>query len=536
MSEMQLPTRQLVLATAGTMMALLLASLDQTIVGTALPRIVAELNGLQFYSWVITAYLVMSTTTVPIAGKLGDLFGRKPFLLAGMVGFVLASALCGWAQNMAELVTFRGIQGLFGGILFASVFTVIADLYPPARRARVQGLFGGVFGLSSIVGPLTGGWITEHLGWRWAFYVNLPIGVIAVLLVAAALPYVRSRASWRDIDFAGAATLTAGLVPLLTALSITRDHAWTSPEVSGLLAFALLMLAAFVVIELRVAQPIVPFGLFKNNVFAISMLVGFLSSVGMFSGIVFAPLLFQGVLGVTITNSGLLLTPMMLGVIGSSVAAGQLMFRIRHYRYIGTVGAAIIMLALYLLSRVTPQTSELAVSLNLVLLGAGIGVTFPIYITAVQSALPREFLGVGTSQLQFWRNVGGTVTSAVFGSYLANRLPHAVAQEVARVAVPPGARLPRFDSSSAQTLFDPAHLAAMRAQLPPQALPVFEQMLGAVRVALAHTLSEIFLLACLISSLALIATVLLKEVPLQQARRGEAPVVEAPQAAAAAAD
>jgi EmrB/QacA subfamily drug resistance transporter len=517
-------------------MALLLAALDQTIVGTALPRIVAELNGLQFYSWVITAYLVMSTTTVPIAGKLGDLFGRKPFLLTGMVGFVLASVLCGWAQNMAELVAFRGVQGLFGGFLFASVFTVIADLYPPARRSRVQGLFGGVFGLSSIVGPLTGGWITEHLGWRWAFYVNLPIGLIAVLLVATALPYVRSKASWRDIDFAGAAALTAGLVPLLTALSITRDHAWTSPEVSGLLAFAALMLAAFVVIELRVEHPIVPFELFKNNVFAVAVVVSFLSAVGMFTAIVFAPLIFQGVLGVSITNSGLLLTPMMLGLIGSSVAAGQLMLRIRHYRYIGTVGVVIIMLALYMLSRVAPQTSELAVSLNLVVLGAGIGVTFPIYITAVQSALPQEFLGVGTSQIQFWRNVGGTVTSAVFGSFLANRLPSAIADEVGKVNAPPGVKVPTFDGSSTQTLFDPAHLAAMRAQLPPQSLPVFEQMLGAVRLALAHTLSEIFLVACLVTSLALIATVLLKEVPLQQARRGAAPAAAVPEAIPAAAD
>jgi hypothetical protein len=239
---------------------------------------------------------------------------------------------------------------------------------------------------------------------------------------------------------------------------------------------------------------------------------------------------------VSITNSGLLLTPMMLGLIGSSVGAGQLMFRIQHYRYIGTAGVVIIMLALYLLSRVTPQTSELAVSLNLVLLGAGIGATFPIYITAVQSALPREFLGVGTSQIQFWRNVGGTVTSAVFGSYLANRLPHAIAQEVGKVTIPSGAKLPAFDGSSVQTLFDPAHLAAMRAQVPAQAQPLFEQLLGAVRLALAHTLSEIFLLACLITSLALVATVLLREVPLQAARHSDVPTGEVREPAAVAAD
>src|SRR5881628_1780609 len=247
-----------ILATVGVALALFLAALDQTIVGTALPRIVAELNGLDYFAWVATAYLVTSTILTPIAGKLGDLFGRKPFLLAGMIGFVIASALCGLAQDMTQLILFRGIQGIFGGVLFATVFTVIGDLFPPDQRGRTAGLFGGVFGLSSIVGPTTGGFITDHFSWRWVFEVNIPVGIIAVLVVLAGLPYVRSKASWRDIDFWGAATLAAGIVPLLIALSITRDHAWTSPQVTGLLAIAAAMLAAFVFVESRAKQPIVP--------------------------------------------------------------------------------------------------------------------------------------------------------------------------------------------------------------------------------------------------------------------------------------
>src|SRR6266700_2891885 len=218
-----------ILATVGVGLALFLAALDQTIVGTALPRIVGELNGLEYFAWVATAYMVTSTTMTPIAGKLGDLFGRKPFLLAGMIGFVASSALCGLSQDMTQLIVFRGIQGLFGGVLFATVFTVIGDLFPPAQRGRLAGLFGGVFGLSSIVGPTTGGFITDHWSWRWVFEVNIPVGVVAVLVVLAGLPYVRSKASWRDIDFWGALTLAAGIVPLLIALTITRDHAWTSP-------------------------------------------------------------------------------------------------------------------------------------------------------------------------------------------------------------------------------------------------------------------------------------------------------------------
>src|SRR5437016_11429181 len=254
----EMPRGKLILATVAVMTALLLAALDQTIVGTAMPRIVAELNGLDYYAWVLTAYMVASTTMVPIAGKLGDMFGRKPFLLGGMIGFVAASALCGQAHGMLELVTFRTIQGIFGGMLFATVFAVIGDLFPPSQRARLAGLFGAVFGLSSIVGPTAGGYITDSWGWRWVFYVNLPVGIVAILLVLATMPYIRSSASIRDIDFPGAAALVAGLVPLMIALSITRDHAWTSPQVMGLLAFAAVMLIAFFLLELRSEHPIVP--------------------------------------------------------------------------------------------------------------------------------------------------------------------------------------------------------------------------------------------------------------------------------------
>src|SRR3989442_4556726 len=245
MPQAELTTRIKVLATAGVMLALLLAALDQTIVGTALPRIVAELNGLDRYSWLITGYLVASTVVVPIAGKLGDLFGRKPFIIAGMIGFVAASALCGLPQDMNQLIVFRIVQGLFGGTLFASAFTVLGDIYTPAQRARIQGLFGAVFGLSSIVGPVVGGFLTDNLGWRWVFYVNLPVGLLGVLVVAAFLPFVRTRASWRDIDFVGSAALAAGLIPALVALSVANDQGCTSVEDVGLLGFGVAMLIAF---------------------------------------------------------------------------------------------------------------------------------------------------------------------------------------------------------------------------------------------------------------------------------------------------
>src|SRR5213083_3028949 len=234
-----------IFATVGVGLALFLAALDQTIVGTALPRIVSELNGLEFYAWVATGYMVTSTTLTPIAGKLGDLFGRKPFLLVGMIGFVLASALCGQAQNMTELVAFRAIQGIFGGVLFASVFATLADLFPPDVRARMQGIFGGIFGLASVVGPTVGGYLTDNVGWRWVFYVNVPVGLAAILVVFLTMPRTQHNATWRDIDFPGAVALTAGLAPLLVAFSITRDHAWGSVEVLGLLGVGAVVLAVF---------------------------------------------------------------------------------------------------------------------------------------------------------------------------------------------------------------------------------------------------------------------------------------------------
>jgi EmrB/QacA subfamily drug resistance transporter len=523
MPQAELTTRIKVLATIGVMLALLLAALDQTIVGTALPRIVAELNGLDRYSWLITGYLVASTVVVPIAGKLGDLFGRKPFLIAGMIGFVAASALCGVSQDMTQLIVFRVLQGLFGGMLFASAFTVLGDIYSPAERARIQGLFGAVFGLSSIIGPVVGGFLTDNLGWRWVFYVNLPVGLLGVLVVTAFLPFVRTKASWRDIDFIGSAALAAGLIPVLVALSVAKDQGWTSVQVLGLLGFGVAMLVAFFVIEQRVKEPIVPFSLFKNRAFTVSMLVGFFAALGMFGMIIFVPLELQGVLGVSVTNSGLLLTPMMLGLIVSSVLTGQLIPRIKHYHYLGTIGIALMMVGLYLMAQTTTATSQMSITIDIVLVGLGLGVTMPLYINAVQSALPMRYLGVGTSQFQFWRNVGGTAGAAVLGTILAQRLPDAISTQIARVNLPPAFKNALGSSASnPNALLDPAKIAAAKAKLSPQLAPLFDQAMHAVRQALALTLHDLFLIAMALSAVALIATLFMPDVPLRsrQPQRG----------------
>src|SRR5467141_3270533 len=396
-----------ILATLGVALGLLLAALDQTVVGVAMPRIVSELHGLEYYAWVTTAYLITSTALVPVAGKLGDMFGRKPFLLAGMVGFIAASALCGTSFNMASLVAFRALQGVFGGVLFASTFAVLADVFPPEQRARMSGVFGAVFGLSSVIGPTLGGYLTDGPGWRWVFYVNVPLGIAAVLLVASQLPVVRSSARLRDIDWAGTGLLFAGLTPLLIALSMTRDHAWLSFQVLGLLVVAAVMLVAFYLVERRVEHPVVPFHLFRLNVFAVPAAISFFSGIGIFGAVVFVPLLYQGVLAVVVT----------------STATGALIARISGYRWLGTFSLGAMVLGLVLLARVAVGSSGLEVTRDIVIIGAGLGVTFPLTFVVIQAGLPHRLIGVGTSQLTFWRSLGGTIGTAVLGSILVNRLP-----------------------------------------------------------------------------------------------------------------
>ena len=515
--------RRLFLVTVGVMLALFLAALDQTIVGTALPRIVAELKGLEYYSWVLTAYLVTSTIMTPISGKLGDLFGRKPLLLAGMIGFVLASALCGQAQNMFELVAFRGIQGLFGGVIFSTVFASVADLFPPAQRGRIQGVFGGIFGIASVVGPTVGGYLTDNVGWRWVFYVNVPVGAIAIAFVLLTMPRVKTTATWRDIDFLGAGALAAGLTPLLVAFSITNAHAWGSPEVLGLLGVAAVMLAAFYLIERRKAHPIVPFELFKNRTFSVAVIAGFLVAIGMFGAIVYVPLIYQGVLGIPATNSGLLITPMMVGLVAGSVLSGQLMMRIARYRFLGTFAIALIALGTYLMSTITTATPQIEVVRDLVIVGFGVGITFPLYLNSVQSAVDPRYIGVVTSQIQFFRNIGATIGTAVLGSILSQRLPVNIAARVDALNLPPQATaFAPAGSSNFQTLFDPTALATARAAVPPQFAGLFDAVIGAVRQALAATLHDLFLYAMAAALLALVASVFLKDVPIRGRTAGRA--------------
>ncbi|MBA2276590.1 MAG: MFS transporter, partial [Chloroflexia bacterium] len=328
----QLQGKQLWTAIAGVMLGLLLFSLNQTIVGTALPRIVTDLGGLEFYSWVATAYLLTSTAAVPIFGKLSDTYGHKPFYIGGMVLFLVASALCGASQTIVQLILFRGLQGVAGGILMTNTFAIIGELFPPAERGKWQGLTSSVFGLSSLVGPALGGWLTDGPGWRWVFYVNLPIGIAGIIVLSTGLPHIRAEVA-KPIDWTGAATIVAAVVPLLLAFSWAgTEYAWGSTQVIGLLALAAVMTALFLLAETRAEDPIIPLTLFRNRTFAVSTVTMFLLSGGMFGAIIYIPLFIQAVIGTSATASGVVLTPMMLSLVVASTVSGQIISRGGRYK------------------------------------------------------------------------------------------------------------------------------------------------------------------------------------------------------------
>jgi EmrB/QacA subfamily drug resistance transporter len=517
----RLPQRQVKLTLAGVLLALFLASLDQTIVATAMPRIISDLEGFDRYTWVTTAYLVASTTAVPIVGKLTDMYGRKWFYIAGIGVFLLGSVLAGASQTMTQLIVFRGLQGIGGGTMLASAFIAIGDLFPPEDRGKYQGILGAVFGLSSIIGPTLGGLVTDQLSWHWIFYINLPLGIPVILLFIAFFPQIRPSSAKRQLDYLGITTLVLAVVPLLLALSWGGvQYEWGSGQVLGTLVFAGLMAVAFVVIEGRVSEPIIPLSIFRYPAVTVSLLATFLTGFGMFGGIMFVPLFFQGVLGASATNSGSFLTPMMLGVVAGAVLSGQALSRFGgRYRLQGLVGIAIMAVGVFQLSRMSVDTSNGQAVTNIILMGFGVGISFPVFTIAVQNAVPYRVLGVATSSIQFFRSIGGTMGLAILGSVMTNRfasgLTGALPAEV-EAAMPPG-QLSALAENPQALLSDDAvtRLGAGFSQAGPQAEDLLAKLLDALRQALSNSLDDVFKISFVVILVAGVATLFLRVAPLQ---------------------
>jgi EmrB/QacA subfamily drug resistance transporter len=458
----------IVVVFAGLMLVMLLAALDQTIVSTALPTIVGDLGGLSHISWVVTAYLLAQTAVTPIYGKLGDQYGRKVVLQSALVLFLAGSALCGAAQNLTMLIVFRAIQGLGGGGLMVSTMAAIGDVVPPRERGRYQGFFGAVFGLASVVGPLLGGFFTSSLSWRWIFYVNLPLGVLAFLVLAATLPAHKAQAHHR-IDYLGAALLAACLSALVLACTLGgTSYKWTSGYIIGLLAAALVLVVLFVAAERRAPEPVLPPRLFGNHVFSVTSAVGLIVGFALFGSVTFLPLFFQTVFHAGPTEAGLRLLPLMVGIVFTSISSGRIIAATGRYRLFPIAGTAVMAAGLVLLSKLGLHTSSTVADLYLLVLGLGLGLVMQVLVLAVQNAVPYAVLGAATSGVTLARGIGGSFGAAVFGTIFTTRLrselrgaiPGPLGREVAKGARLTGAQLEQLPAA-ARTAYEGAYVHAL---------------------------------------------------------------------------
>jgi EmrB/QacA subfamily drug resistance transporter len=488
------------------MLVMLLASLDQTIVSTALPTIVSELGGLQHLSWVVTAYLLALTVVTPLYGKLGDLYGRKRVLQSALALFLIGSALCGLAQDMSELIAFRAIQGLGGGGLMVSAQAAIGDVVPPRERGKWSGLFGAVFGVSSVAGPLIGGFLTSHTSWRWIFYVNLPLGAIALVVLGLTLPSKSERVE-RAVDYVGTALLAVALSSLVLATTLGgTSYDWGSPFIVGLGVLFVAATAAFVAAERRAREPVLPPALFGNRVFAVTSAVGLVVGFALFGALTFLPLFQQVVRGASPTESGLQLLPVMGGLLFTSILSGQVITRTGRYRWFPIAGTAIGALGLILLSGLGRSTSVALAAVYMLVLGMGLGMVMQVLVLAVQNSVPYEQLGVATSGATLFRSIGGSLGTAVLGAVFSNRLAHALASD-----------LPAGDSGAAANVasLDPSALARLPAAVRDAYLSAFTDSIDLVFLVAAGVMVVAFLLSWLIPERPLRTTV--RTAGLQQA-------------------
>lgn len=520
--SIQLSQRARLAIVGAVMLGLFLSALDQTVVGTALPTIVTDLGGNSLYVWVVTAYLLTSTVTIPIYGKLSDIFGRKIMLIIGISLFLVGSALSGLSQNMAELILFRGLQGLGAGALFPISLAVIGDLFTPRERGKYQGFFGAVFGLAFLVGPFLGGFITDNISWHWVFYVNVPIGIVALAVISSILPNHRSDGPRPSIDYWGTLVFTAAVIPLLIGLTekgLTtasgQTIGWLDWRVGGLLALAGVLGVVFVFIESRVAEPIVPLGLFRVRTYAASQAAMFLLSFGFFIGVIFLPRYFQAVRDISATASGYMLWPLLLGLMGTSVVAGLVISRTGRYKLL-LVGAMVVStIGMLLMTQLSATVGDWSLWGWMLVMGVGIGPSMSGYTVVVQNAVPQSAIGVATSNLTFFRQVGGSVGLAVAGTYLASTFTTQLPRNLAKAGVP-RALTQHFQAGGESSLTGVGNLASQLAHVLPPALQHFiPAIVFAIHQSLAEAIGGSFWLAVVASGLAVLAALYMKEVPLR---------------------
>ena len=499
------------------LLGMFLAALDQTIVGPVLPHIVTELKGADYYTWVVTIFLVTSTITVPIYGKLSDLYGRRPMLLFGIGLFLIGSVLSGLSQTMWQLILFRGVQGFGAGAIFPIALAVIGDLFTPAERGKYQGLFGAVFGIAFLIGPGLGGFLTDNFSWHWVFFVNLPIGMLALAVIGRLLPNIKGRRRDIRIDYLGVITLTLGLMPILVGLTVAETSQWSDPAVWGSIAAGVVFLAVFVMVEARTAEPIIPLHLFRNRTFSASMVSIFLATFGFGAAIIFLPLYFQIVEGSSATASGYKLLPFLVGLIISSIASGIIVSRTGRYKAVVLVGLVIMAIGLALMTNLRADTSDLLLSGWMFVAGFGVGPTFAVFTIIVQNAVPFSELGAATSDLTLFRQIGTTMGLTLAFTFFRDNLTWGLLHDQIVAAGAPAALVPTsppagFDLGQLTSVTSNGDPLAFVSQLPAQFQPAFIQGFHqAFTIALANSM----LLGVGAAVLAVIASLLLKELRLR---------------------
>ncbi|WP_256107248.1 MFS transporter [Streptomyces sp. ODS05-4] len=485
--------RTVLVAIGALLLGMLLAALDQTIVSTALPTIVSELGGMDHLSWVVTAYMLASTAATPLWGKLGDQYGRKRLFQTAIVLFLIGSALCGLAQNMPQLIAFRAVQGLGGGGLMVLSMAIVGDLVSPRERGRYQGLFGAVFGATSVLGPLLGGLFTQHLSWRWVFYVNLPIGVVALFVIAAVL-HIPVRSTRHTIDYLGTFLIASVATCLVLVASLGgTTWAWTSPQIIGLAVLGAVLLLFFVRTERRAAEPVLPLKLFRIRTFALVSVISFVIGFAMFGAMTYLPTFLQVVQGVTPTMSGVHMLPMVAGLLITSTASGQIVSRTGRWKVFPVAGTALTAIGLLLLHRLTPASSTAEMSAYFFVFGAGLGLVMQVLVLVVQNSVGYEDLGVATSGATFFRSIGASFGVAVFGTIFTNRLTGKLTEALAGQQLPPGTGADRIAA-------DPRAMATLPPQLRAQALDAY-----------ATSITDVFLYASPVVLVAFVIAWFLKE-------------------------